>query len=387
MAKKCGKQNLKNIIEEDISKIFGEPVHNNHLALCMLSDFLLVQFVLGPANCFVWIGVWEILDIIVSQSFTNAIICFVTGTLISTGLIAGSDRILLISHEIHKYSKFIFFLATRLISFFTCLVMVLFWKGWFDIWQHEDDNQLMKKHWGLSLGCLLLGSLLLASVGCMKTAAVTPPLGVWLDSGKDYLRIDKFYSLPEDPKNITWNFHIKNTCLTICIEVISLITYFGAWCLVDDLISHKEIYENYLNKIYQLLLAVFYSVVSYLYSVIYLYLHHNYNHIFSQSMKDMAYAVLLILATIATATHFHAWWGLADLLTEEYFDQHDPIPYVFLLGVGGSVLLVFGVSSTNTFGVEWEAGREEEGMLLPFFYLTFLLRNNNQIIEENQETK
>ena len=97
----------------------------------------------------------------------------------------------------------------------------------------------------------------------------------------------------------------------------------------------------------------------------------------------MAYTVLLILATVATATHFHAWWGLADLVTETYFDKQDPTPFILLLGVGGLVLLLGWVTTTNHLGVEWEVDREEEGIMLPFFYLTFLLREKSEIRNTN----
>ena len=261
-------KNLKGLLEEDISKIFGEPVHNHHLLLCMFTDFLLVQLLLGPANCFVWIGVWEIMDILIPPTFINGFICFASGIFLAVVLVVVSDSLLIISQALYKYNKLIFFLATRLYSFLTCLVMILFWKGWFDIWQHEDENKMLRKHWDLSLCCLLIGSLLLSSLGCLKSAAVTPPLGVWLDRGVDYVRVDKFYSAPENKEdNGCWVFRLKNAGLTVLIEVLCLITYFGAWCVVDDLLCHQE----FIN---QLLPAVFCSVLSYLLSVLYLYLHH-----------------------------------------------------------------------------------------------------------------
>ena len=255
-----------------------------------------------------------------------------------------SDSLLTISQALYYYNKLIFFLATRLYSFLTCLVMILFWKGWFDIWQHEDENKMLRKHWDLSLCCLLIGSLLLSSLGCLKSAAVTPPLGVWLDRGVDYVRVDKFYSATENKEeNGCWVFRLKNAGLTVLIEVLCLITYFGAWCVVDDLLSHQEfINHKYLNKMIHLLLAVFFSFLSYLLSMLYLYLHQTSTCLICHSVRDMAYASMLILATVVTATQFHAWWGLADFFKEDYF--------IILLGVGGTILLLAGVTTTNYFG-------------------------------------
>ena len=118
-------KNLKVLIEEDVSKIFGEPVQNHHLLLCMFIDFLLVQFLLGPANCFVWIGVWEIMDILIPPTFISGFICFGSGILIATLLVFASDSVLSLSQALYTYNKLIFFPATRLYSFLTCLVMII----------------------------------------------------------------------------------------------------------------------------------------------------------------------------------------------------------------------------------------------------------------------
>ena len=48
----------------------------------------------------------------------------------------------------------------------------------------------------------------------------------------------------------------------------------------------------------------------------------------------------------------------------------------FLLGF--CVLILMGTASYNHFGVARESSREEEGILLPFFYLTYYLRNRQQ---------
>ena len=45
------------------------------------------------------------------------------------------------------------------------------------------------------------------------------------------------------------------------------------------------------------------------------------------------------------------------------------------MAVGLIVLLVCGGSCNLHYGLEWEEEREEAGILLPFFYLTYLLRD------------
>ena len=74
---------------------------------------------------------------------------------------------------------------------------------------------------------------------------------------------------------------------------------------------------------------------------------------------------------------------MADLITEDYFARQDPTLFIILLGVGGTILVLAGVTTTNYFGVEWEADREEEGMMLPFFYLTFLLREKPSLSKKD----
>ena len=34
----------------------------------------------------------------------------------------------------------------------------------------------------MSLGCLLVGSLVLSRIGCLRTAALSTPMGLWLDT-------------------------------------------------------------------------------------------------------------------------------------------------------------------------------------------------------------
>ena len=143
--------------------------------------------------------------------------------------------------------------------------------------------------------------------------------------------------------------------------------------------------------------------VSYLASIFYLYLHHEARHrctfiqvvflIFAPTCRSnylnpavmrILYAVILILSTIATAFHFHGYWDLLTIIKHELtggLDKELPedgslediLPEIvfFLLGFLGQACL--GVGSTNHFGITKETEIGEEGIMLPFIYITYIL--------------
>ena len=49
------------------------------------------------------------------------------------------------------------------------------------------------------------------------------------------------------------------------------------------------------------------------------------------------------------------------------------------------VLLLCGVSCNLHYGLEWELDREKDGILLPFFYLTYIFRDKGVAEEEEPE--
>ena len=67
---------LRQLVEEDIAKQMGRPIHNKYtpsvitiftnlvryLWTCLLLDFLLVQIVIGPFTVAIWRGAWELYD-------------------------------------------------------------------------------------------------------------------------------------------------------------------------------------------------------------------------------------------------------------------------------------------------------------------------------------
>ena len=55
----------------------------------------------------------------------------------------------------------------------------------------------------------------------------------------------------------------------------------------------------------------------------------------------------------------------------------------FLLGFLGQACL--GVGSTNHFGITKESEMEQEGIMLPFIYITYILRRPQRGEEEGEE--
>ena len=67
---------LRQLVEEDIAKQMGKPIHNRYLNVqvlpfinllrylwtCLVLDFLLVQIVIGPFTVAIWRGAWELYD-------------------------------------------------------------------------------------------------------------------------------------------------------------------------------------------------------------------------------------------------------------------------------------------------------------------------------------
>ena len=74
-------------------------------------------------------------------------------------------------------------------------------QGWFDTWYPAEEegwgpppashwqvqhtlNSLLHLLMKMSLVCLLGGSLVLSRIGCLRTAALSTPMGLWLDTAQ-----------------------------------------------------------------------------------------------------------------------------------------------------------------------------------------------------------
>ena len=108
------------------------------------------------------------------------------------------------------------------------------------------------------------------------------------------------------------------------------------------------------------------------------------------------YALILVLSTIATALHFHGYWDLLTLIKHELTggldkelpedgSMEDIIPEIVFFILGFLGLACLGVGSTNHFGITKEEEVGEQGIMLPFIYITYILRRPQRGEEEGEE--
>ena len=172
-------KHFRELVEDDLKKSIGKPVINKNLWFCMLLDFLLIQFIFGPCNCFVWIGLWELLDLCIDAHDTSLnLICLFVGLAASVLVFLISPNFSNFSKNVFDFDKGFYIFVTRIFTVITFPFMVLTWKGWFGLLHFCNIERGIEVT--ISLGCLILGSLVLSKIGCLKTAAVTPPLGIFL---------------------------------------------------------------------------------------------------------------------------------------------------------------------------------------------------------------
>ena len=129
---------LKNLVEDDLAKMMGKPVINKKLWLWMVVDFFLIQLLIGPCNVLIWRGGWELYDLVFGVD--NGIGLFISGLLLSIPLIIFSSNLSIFANDIlmdetHGSGSFRYVIVTRFYSAATFFVMLMFWKGWFDIWR------------------------------------------------------------------------------------------------------------------------------------------------------------------------------------------------------------------------------------------------------------
>jgi hypothetical protein len=375
-------QKLKKLVEDDLAKMMGRPVITKKLWQWMVVDFFLIQLLIGPCNVLIWRGGWELYNHVLGINLYNGIILFFLGLFLSIPLIIYSYDISVFADEIlinDGPSSFRYIYVTRFYSIITFLVMLLFWKGWFDIWHNFPYHISNLTHWHLSLSCLVLGSLILMYIGCFKTAAMSPPMGLWLDTATHYVHVDQFYDV-KDTLQKTWRFRLVNAILTLIMEVISLMTYYGAYSLAEDLF-HEKIVEMFGATSIQasafiLAWAFLFSALGYVGSILYLYIHYECKSNYcNETLKSMCYDTILLVSVIATALHFHAWWEVLDVIKIGVFGgDAEAYPELIFISLGFGVMILTGVGSGNHYGVSWEILKEEDGMLLPFIYLTYIRR-------------
>jgi len=393
-------ENVKKVVEDDLEKMMGKPVINKKLWVWLVVDFFIIQLFIGPCNVLIWRGGWNLYNYIFGETFTTGIGLFIFGVFLSIPIVVYSTNISLLADKIlldksRGCCGFRYVFVTRLYSAITFFVMLFFWKGWFDMtsgstFDVAQRNQYLEKlksqtcdkdHWYFSLGCLVLGSSVLMYLGCFKTAALCPPMGLWLDTATHYIHVDQFFPVEEET-NESMNFRILNAILTVVIEVIALITYYGAYCLIEFLL-HEKVVELFGSTGLQasgflLALAVVLSSVSYVSSIFYLYiLFETENKYWSSTIKTLLYNMILIVSVTATAMHFRASWFISDRIKQLIFKENPEAVYpeVIFLSLGTLVTVLLGVGSGNHFGISWEKKKEQNGVLLPFIYFTYIFRD------------
>ena len=127
--------------------------------------------------------------------------------------------------------------------------------------------------------------------------------------------------------------HINVTC-TLLLQVLSLVTYYGAYTGIEDvyfLLYHNDPEEQDQHvqirlHLVVLSLAVLATTVSYGASILYVYMHYEVEPnktLVRSTTLDLAFYLILLLATVATALHFYAWWGLLTSLKVATFGDYE----------------------------------------------------------------
>ena len=100
---------------------------------------------------------------------------------------------------------------------------------------------------------------------------------------------------------------------------------------------------------------------------------------FVKEWDDLFYALIMLLSLFATAFYFKGWWDLQDIflnriLTNFSMPVKNAISFLFSYGI----IILMGTASYNNFGVQRESRKDEEGVLFPFFFLTYYLRDRSR---------
>jgi len=378
---------LKKLVEDDLSKMIGKPVTNKKLWRWMVVDFVMIQLFIGPCNVLIWRGGWELYDLIFGENLYTGIILFILGLLLSIPVIIYSLNLSIFADEIlmdedYGRGSFRYMFVTQSYSAVTFFVMLLFWKGWWDIWHGfphfetiEDNHDI--NHWHFSLGCFVIGTFILLYLGYFKTVSESPPIGLWLNTATKYVHVERFYNNEDEVKK-SMKFRFINAVLTLLIEVIALVTYYGAFSIIDDWF-HMKIVEIYGSTTFHasgilLACALFLSGISYVLSILYLYILYEIESKYMNStIKNLLYDVILMVSVIATAMHDITWWEFTDVVKSQSFWEHTAYPELMFLCFGFLVTIFLGVGSGNHFGVTSEKRKEQDGVLFPFIYLTYIL--------------
>lgn len=353
----------------------GRPIFNKHLWVCLVLDFFLVQIVIGPFTVFIWRGAWELYD----QIFQNIVgksrwsvgwICFLSGFLISVHVVVFFREI---DNLAKRAGRAWYFLVTRIFSVFRFLTTLLYWKGIFDLLDSFVEEDLFVPQFSVTFA-----SCILFILGSFKSAAITPPLGIDLDTDANYIHISTVYRTTIEDG---WKFRVLDAICTTTIELVSVVAFYGAWGTGKWYFGARseDEYLTIYNGFIALAQAHTASIVVFISQFIYLHNHYLCKvECYVIECKKLFYAMILILSLFATSSYIRGWWEIMDILALHTFPENLALENILSFFSGFFVVICLGTASYNHSGVSREETREEDGILLPFFYLTYYLRDRKR---------
>lgn len=373
---------LKILVEQDLAIHMGRPVNNPNLWKCLVVDFLLIQLIIGPFTVCIWRGAWEFYDWvfgkIIDGVFYGGLLAFLLGFVLAT-------VIALFFREIADFAKnggtIQYLLVSRSYSMLRFLVALLYWKGVFDML-----DAIYVKEWIVPHFAVVLAACALFIIGAFKSAAVTPPIGVNLDTQNDYITIATFYGTTRED---SLQFRFVDALCTTTVEVISCIAFYGAWGCGKHWFGGRtnDDIKTIRDALIALIIAHGISVLVFISQFIYLYNHRrDKSRYHVQEWKDLCYALILILSLFATASYIRGWWELMDVTMNRLIPNYLAVENAVTFFLSFMIIILMGTASYNHFGVARESRRDKEGILLPFFYLTYYLRDRSEESAESTFT-
>lgn len=232
MAENENNSSLKLLIEKDMEVLLGKPIKTKRFWTWLTADFFLIQLIIGPFTVLVWWGGWHLYEYFFlwianrffgsedeeipdhdERALFSGIVTLIAGVITSV-------PIAMFYKEFEIYSSKVaghvvrYFILSRIFSVIRFLTTLLYWIGTFQVLDYLSPRSVV------SLLAVCISSAVLLGIGCFKTAAVTPPLGVWLDTSEKFVCIDTYLETEQtDPLSS----RLLDGVLTTMIEVLATI--------------------------------------------------------------------------------------------------------------------------------------------------------------------
>ena len=231
--------------------------------------------------------------------------CFTTGFFISV-LVAVFFR------EIDYLAKMAgrkrYFLVTRIFSIIRFLTTLLYWKGMFDMLDSFTE-------WFVPQFSVTLAACLLFIIGSFKSAAISPPLGVDLDTDADYVNVSTVYRTNRED---SLPFRILDGFCTTVIEVVSVIAFYGAWGTGKWYFGARSEQEYLIIYNGGIALAQAHVASLFVFITQFIYLHNHYKcktQCYVSECKNLFYSMILIMSLFATSSYIRGRWEILDILS------------------------------------------------------------------------